>query len=161
MNTTSIRITATTDVEALIVPHRASMKVAYAGYFCTPFPADDTLRDEWRVLHESGATTLLATIDGRPAGVLAWRVADGEGWLHRLYVHPDFQGQGVGRALHDRALASLRELGCTRANLWVLAVNKPAVELYEHWGWRQIPERPHSPFGLDEWHFSYDLGPQS
>ena len=35
-----VQIAETTDVEALIVPHRASMEVAYAGYFSTPFPSE-------------------------------------------------------------------------------------------------------------------------
>ncbi len=155
----SFGITPITDVDALIVPHRASMKAAYTDYFDTPFPSDETLRDEWRTLHAEGATTLLARIDGCEAGVIAWQVIDGEGWLCRLYVDPIFQGRGIGRALHDSSLASLAELGCARANLWVLAVNEPAIKLYERWGWHQISDLPRAPFGLAEWHFVRDLAP--
>ena len=152
-----VQIAETTDVEALIVPHRASMEVAYAGYFSTPFPSDETLRDEWRTLQAAGATTPLALCAGNPAGVIAWQLIDGEGLLSRLYVHPGYQGQGIGRALHDSALRSLAALGCRRANLWVLAVNEPAIGIYQHWGWRHVPDAPRAPFGLPERHFVRDL----
>ena len=65
-----VQIAETTDVEALIVPHRASMEVAYAGYFSTPFPSDETLRDEWRTLQAAGA---------KAADCLATRLADAPG----------------------------------------------------------------------------------
>ena len=109
------------------------------------------------MLQAAGATTLLARCAGNPAGVIAWQLIDGEGLLSRLYVHPGYQGQGIGRALHDSALRSLAALGCRRANLWVLAVNEPAIGIYQHWGWRHVPDAPRAPFGLPERHFVRDL----
>lgn len=51
-------------------------------------------------------TLLLARIDGAAAGRVAVRrvVADACE-MKRLYVRPAFQGQGVGRALAERAIA--------------------------------------------------------
>ena len=49
---------------------------------------------------------------------------------------PDFWGAGVARALHDRAVARLRELGHERARLWVLEQNQGARRFYERRGWR-------------------------
>lgn len=146
-----------TQPEVLIVPHREAMKLAYAGLFDTPFPSDETLLDEWRTLLTAGAIVLLARVDGEPAGTVAARVVDGQGWLERLYVHPDQQGRGVGRALVDAGLDELRRLGCRRANLWVLAANRPAIEIYRRWGWRRVPTEPFAPFGLPQQRYAIDL----
>ncbi|MGB3954900.1 MAG: GNAT family N-acetyltransferase [Brooklawnia sp.] len=153
----SLTIERCTDPEVLVEPHREAIAEAYAGYFDTPFPSDETLRDEWRTLLDAGATVLLARLHGRPVGTVAARVVDGEGWLARLYVHPEAQGRGVGRALMAAALAVLREQGCRRANLWVLAVHQPAIEIYRHWGWRPADTEPHAPFGLPELRFCLPL----
>lgn len=153
----ALTIERCTDPEVLVEPHRESIAEAYAGYFDTPFPSDETLRDEWQVLLDAGATVLLARLDGRPAGTVAARVVDGEGWLARLYVHPELQGRGVGRSLVAAALDILRDLGCHQANLWVLAVHQPAIEIYRRWGWRQVAAEPHAPFGLPELRFSLPL----
>jgi GNAT superfamily N-acetyltransferase len=52
---------------------------------------------------------------------------DGCGELQAIYV--DAAGRGVGRALHDAAVAELRVVGCTRALLWVLERNARAIAL--------------------------------
>ena len=143
------------DVEALVEPHREAMLVAYRGFFETPFPSDEMLRNEWReLLAEPDATIFAAEIGGRPAGTVAARVVGDEGWLEKLYVHPDFQGDGVGRALHDRALALLQARGCRRANLWVLEVNQAAIEVYQRWGWTRADDPPSAPWGLPQARFT-------
>lgn len=59
---------------------------------------------------------------------------DGEGEIKAIYVHPDVQGLGCGRALMESALASLRTANYQRAYLWVLDGNDPAIAFYEHMG---------------------------
>jgi GNAT superfamily N-acetyltransferase len=59
----------------------------------------------------------------------------GDGWLHAIHVHPDWIGRGVGVALMSVARLSLRELGFTRASLWVLENNERACRFYERDGW--------------------------
>lgn len=59
----------------------------------------------------------------------------GDGWLHAIHVHPDWIGRGVGLALLNEARISLRELGFTRASLWVLEDNERACRFYERNGW--------------------------
>lgn len=59
----------------------------------------------------------------------------GGGWLHAIHVHPDWLGRGVGQALIAEARASLRELGCVRASLWVIEDNVRACRFYERDGW--------------------------
>jgi GNAT superfamily N-acetyltransferase len=65
-------------------------------------------------------------------------------WLAHLYVRPAVWGRGVGRALHDAAVAG----GGTQ--LWVLEHNTRARAMYERWGWRLTDEvRPvYAPAGI-------------
>ena len=45
-------------------------------------------------------------------------------------VHPDHRGQGLGRALLDRAVRGAAEAGLRRIELEVFASNVPAISLY-------------------------------
>jgi len=71
------------------------------------------------------------------------------GEIDRIYVHPEFVGNGVGRALMSHALERLKALGCTRAFLWVFEANAGARRFYESMGFvidgckRQIKPYPH------------------
>jgi ribosomal protein S18 acetylase RimI-like enzyme len=51
-----------------------------------------------------------------------------------IYVDPDQQGRGAGRALMDEAVAELRRDGVTEVRLWVLTENAPARAFYERYG---------------------------
>jgi ribosomal protein S18 acetylase RimI-like enzyme len=55
--------------------------------------------------------------------------------LYAIYVHPEHQGRGEGRALHDRAITMLRAEGYRLATLWVLTTNERARGFYERMGW--------------------------
>ena len=60
-------------------------------------------------------------------------VAPYEGEVFTLYVLPDFQGQGIGRALLMALFAELRGAGLNAALIWVLAQN-PARFFYHAMG---------------------------
>lgn len=51
-----------------------------------------------------------------------------------IYVEQAHQGRGAGRALMDRAVASLRDRGLGEVRLWVLEENAPARRFYERYG---------------------------
>jgi ribosomal protein S18 acetylase RimI-like enzyme len=57
----------------------------------------------------------------------------GEVWA--IYVDPDAQGRGVGRALMDAAIRDLEARGLGEAVLWVFEANAPARAFYERLGW--------------------------
>ena len=71
-----------------------------------------------------------------------------EGEIYTLYVRPDFQNRGVGRALICALLAGLRERGCHQAMLWVLAAN-PSRFFYEVMGGKKSLERSERLWGMD------------
>jgi ribosomal protein S18 acetylase RimI-like enzyme len=66
---------------------------------------------------------------------------EGDGELFAIYVAPEAQGRGVGRALWQRAIAHLRSLGFDDLALWVAAGNASARRFYERQGAEPIGER--------------------
>jgi GNAT superfamily N-acetyltransferase len=92
------------------------------------------------------SVTLLATLDGAPAGYAHLRrgtpaacVADrGAAELSRLYLLARAQGRGVGAALMRRVLDEAAGLGARTLWLGVYDRNVRAVRFYESWGFAQV-----------------------
>lgn len=57
-----------------------------------------------------------------------------------LYVAPAYRGQGLGRALLDRAVSRIREAGLHAVNLSVAAGNEAARKLYRSAGFLPMQE---------------------
>jgi hypothetical protein len=56
------------------------------------------------------------------------------GWIYSLAVNPSRQRRGVGTQLARHAVQALRELGCPKVNLQILADNAEVVAFYETLG---------------------------
>lgn len=83
---------------------------------------------------------LLATHEGQPAGTVALKPHTAvEGELKRLYVRPDFRGQGIGQALVEALLNEARAVGYQRLVLDSHIKMKSAHALYEAAGFRYVP----------------------
>ncbi|QDU10588.1 GNAT family N-acetyltransferase [Gimesia aquarii] len=91
----------------------------------------------WRLWCEY-ATVLIAEIANENhrhtiAGVLLmFPTKTGEIFLHKIMVHPDFRGQGIGSALMKQALQAAKSVVLLTVN----PDNAPAVRLYESFGFR-------------------------
>jgi ribosomal protein S18 acetylase RimI-like enzyme len=66
-------------------------------------------------------------------------------------VHPEFRGQGLGRALLRYEVAAARAAGAVRLRLTVYRANRAACRLYAHEGFRLEPR------GDDQWLGLLDL----
>ena len=93
---------------------------------------------------------LIAEHDGQPAG-FAFYFFDYSTWLGRpgiyledLFVHPEFRGLGIGKALLKQVAAIAVEKGCRRMQWEVLDWNTPAIDFYRASGaefldeWRNV-----------------------
>ncbi|NEG69869.1 GNAT family N-acetyltransferase [Bifidobacterium choloepi] len=81
----------------------------------------------------------VAIEDGHPAGCAALTKNDDEHCeVKRLYVRPEYRGQGVSRALLDRACEDARDIGYKHMRLDTLPSMKSAVRLYERYGFHEI-----------------------
>ena len=60
--------------------------------------------------------------------------------IERIYVHRDFQGQGLGRVLIEFALQKALEMGKTSAWLGVWQKNLSAIAFYQRMGFKIVGE---------------------
>ena len=99
-----------------------------------------TERAEWLPVYQ-------AETEGTVIGVIVPAMTrSGEGEVVELYVHPDYQGLGIGRALWDRVAHDMRERGAPAMHLHVLA-RAEAVSFYERIGCVRVEE---DTFSLDD-----------
>jgi GNAT superfamily N-acetyltransferase len=140
------------DLDALVaIDASASERVRELGYDpgMPPRPIRDIVAD--RV---AAGETVLARLDGQPAGMLAlqcddelWRDLPGAaGYVHGLATHRDFAGKGVGLALLDWAARVAAAEGKRYLRLDCNADN-PALRAYSeragfaHRGDVELPHR--------------------
>ena len=143
-----IRRATAADAAAIAGVHVRSWQWAYRGI--VPDEVLDGMslaerEERWRewFTHDDGSEAFVADEGGRVVGFCTLGGArdtdvDGAavGELQAIYLEADAAGRGVGRALHDAAIARLRERGYGRALLWVLERNPRARRFYEAAGWR-------------------------
>ncbi len=94
--------------------------------------------DEW--YGGERGRSLLATVEGRPAGVVVIRdVGDGTAELRRMYVRPAYRRRGLARALVRSVVEEARKLGYRRVLLMTSDEFEGAAPLYESEGFTRVP----------------------
>jgi len=89
---------------------------------------------------------LVAYQQGTAVGCVAIRREEGSICeMKRLYVHPPFRGQGIGRALAEATLGRARRLGYTHMRLDSIPSMQAAQQLYPKLGFYEIPPYRHNP----------------
>ncbi|MGH2918258.1 MAG: GNAT family N-acetyltransferase [Solirubrobacteraceae bacterium] len=163
-----IRRAAPTDAEALGALQLSCWHEAY-GELAPPGALDaETLKrrvEVWRGLIEREMDILVLELEEGLDGFACFGPARDDdagaptGELYALYLRAARQGVGLGRTLHDRALASLAEAGCGAAILWVAETNDPARRFYTEAGWSADGRAGSRPmrWGLDELRYRRDL----
>lgn len=130
-----IRPYAEQDVDALIEVWRAASQIA------TPFLSAEFLAQEAsniRNLYLPNAETWVIDSGDTVAGFLAL-IGDEVG---AIFVHPDYQGQSLGRALMDHAVS-------LRASLFLDVFKENAVgrRFYDRYGFQYESEHTHEETG--------------
>ena len=85
---------------------------------------------------------LVAEHDGTVVGHAVLMVLADEGHVASVAVHPDRQGQGVGRALVAGLCRAGIEAGCQALTLEVRVSNESALALYRRFGFAPAGIRP-------------------
>ena len=73
----------------------------------------------------------------RIVGVCGLKNIVGTGEISNVGVLPAYRGRGIGKALLAMALHTGKEVGAEEFTLEVRAGNRPAIRLYERFGFRQ------------------------
>ena len=86
------------------------------------------------------ASFLVRPVTGdRPiAMILTSTVAQGVGHTTQVCVMPGYQGSSIGRQLMEQSIHALKRRGYKSLSLTVTTINKRAVELYEHLGFKLV-----------------------
>ena len=127
--------------------HRRTALLAYAHVFppdLYPFP-DEAVRADWHrrlTTPEPRSSVVVAEQDGAIVGVVSAR----PGRLEHLFVDPRNWRLGIGRQLHDAAVAVSSAAGVDRCQLEVLEENQRARAFYERLGWRADGRRVQGQF---------------
>jgi ribosomal protein S18 acetylase RimI-like enzyme len=157
----TVRPAEPADAEDVVRVHVRTWRHAYAGIV-----PDDVLaaldrqveqrvhraRERWSASERSNFRTVVAIDGGGVVGFATfgpYRLDQGRpepvdpavGEVLAIYVDPDRQGHGHGRALMDAAVAGLRAGGAGEIRLWVLAENTPSRRFYERYGFADDGER--------------------
>jgi diamine N-acetyltransferase len=78
---------------------------------------------------ESGVQFMLTSFNNRPIGFVAFEMKQQETFLHKLYLHPKFHGNGHGKELLKRVESQCRDNNSKTIRLTVNRSNK-AIEFY-------------------------------
>lgn len=81
----------------------------------------------------------VADDDGEVVGAVVAGYDGVRGWLYHLGVAPSHRKRGIATALVDRAVETLRALGCVKVNLQVRRGNEAVRGFYEALGWVEDP----------------------
>ena len=140
----ALRRGSVSDLEAIVAVHVEAALTGFIGIFpgTAPTPTAASLRPRWSELITDGRVDVFVAEASDVVGCSVVRpgsAVPAGTLLDRLYVHPRWWGNGVGRRLHDTALAAARNRGVDRLNLWVLEANTKARAMYERWGWELVP----------------------
>jgi ribosomal protein S18 acetylase RimI-like enzyme len=93
-----------------------------------------------------GGAILLVRREEDAAGCVALRKIDPDTCeMKRLFVLPEFQGQGLGRRLAEGILDEARRLGYRRMRLDTVPSMQQAIGLYRSLGFCEIPAYRHNP----------------
>ncbi|WP_454745528.1 N-acetyltransferase family protein [Ciceribacter selenitireducens] len=114
-------------------------KVGFAAWAANPVLNDfgtdmpDRVRSAFRDFADTGSKVILvAESDGE---IIGWTARDGEAdYVSDLWVDPDHQGRGAGRALLEHVFSVMRREGIERARIATHARNVAAIRLYERCG---------------------------
>jgi ribosomal protein S18 acetylase RimI-like enzyme len=153
-----IRLAVVEDAAGLAQVRVAAWRAAYPGIVPAAFlakldPEKDALRQREYLSNLTAEGCVLAAVladpgadAGRVVGFCGFGIdrdqdAEYSGEVYALYVHPDFQRQGIGQRLMRPAADWLGEHGYARFLIWVLRDNHPARRFYEALGGRLVRER--------------------
>lgn len=92
----------------------------------------DTITGLRRHIGVSGNLALaLCALDGTIIGSVLGSDDGRRGWINHLAIHPDYQGQGLGRLLITTITARLKAQGCEKINLLITGPNQKVIPFYQ------------------------------
>lgn len=93
-----------------------------------------------------GTLIIVYSDEGQAIGCFGIRKLDKEICeLKRMYIHPEFRGQGIGNLLMEASIEAGSQLGYQKIRLDTLATMLPAIGLYKSYGFYAIEPYRYNP----------------
>ncbi len=151
----TIALAADRDIDAITTIENWAIEHTASNFHETPLEADDVRREwleakashPWLVARRDDAVIGFARAHphrGRCAYAYSVEVA--------AYVHPDHHGAGVGRALYERLLPTLRAQGYHTVLAGIALPNEPSVGLHETMGFLRVGAFTQVGYKFGLWH---------
>jgi ribosomal protein S18 acetylase RimI-like enzyme len=126
---------------------------AYVASFGTPEGIEEEMGADDAIYLESLRARMAQVPEGnahlwhdeRIVGQTEMRLVEGEpgvGYVNLFYLLPEFRGRGLGRVLHEHAVAVFARLGRRTLRLSVSTQNAAAIAFYRKLGWVTVGTRP-------------------
>ena len=145
---TIIRKAKKDDAEQMIALRNLSARKGFAGFLSEDALVEEENREEERIaqikknIDDNSIISFVAEVDEKFVGFIdgkllnPWGYFNKEGFsdLGQLYIHPEWQRQGLGRQLFDVFVSSLLKHGSEKMVIRVLERNTAARSLYEKLG---------------------------
>jgi ribosomal protein S18 acetylase RimI-like enzyme len=96
---------------------------------------DDSYDGIEKFLKRNPNTNFICSIEDRLVGVILCGHDGRRGYIYHAAVALEFQRQGIGRQLVDRAIRALEEEGIHKAALLVFSSNEKGNQFWESMGW--------------------------
>lgn len=120
----------------VIAAHEAQELIAELDIYLQGFYPDESNHlDSVDVLSQENVHMIGAFVEGELAGIGAVKVLDDYGEMKRLYVKPEFRGQGLARMLMGELEKHLINLGMGEAKLETGIYQTEAIALYRKLGY--------------------------
>lgn len=132
-----IRPAEARDLEAINAIYNREIREGVATWDLDEWTLDE--RRRWFAEHDDGAPVFVAELDGRVVGfayLSRYRGKPGYRWTREdtVYVAPEAQGRGVGRALLGTLVEAARALGIRAVVAWIESENAGSIALHERFG---------------------------
>jgi ribosomal protein S18 acetylase RimI-like enzyme len=98
-------------------------------------PWNDPYRDIDRKVAHDPTGFVVGVRDGEVVATAMFGYDGHRGSVFYVAIRPDFENQGLGRALMDHIEDALLEAGCPKVNVMVRHDNKAAIAFYERIGY--------------------------
>jgi ribosomal protein S18 acetylase RimI-like enzyme len=97
---------------------------------------EETMEAFGRQLSWDSELVLVASVDDEIAGMIIGTIDNNRGYYYRVAVHPDYQRQGIGKALIGALRQRFESRNVTKIMITADEHNEPILSLYESLGYR-------------------------
>lgn len=148
-----VRPAVETDLQGILMIENREIEEGFAHFGTEPVTLDQATcafhaargKHPWFVADEDGIVGFARCSTWKARESYQWTVEVG------VYVLPEFQGKGIGRALYEHLFPSMRDCGVRTVLAGIALPNPSSVKLHEAFGMEHVGTLPKVGFKKDRW----------